>query len=808
MVTWYWAAEYIKVLAGYIFLMFIWPLFMLRKYLKGRSTTFCFAFCITFQPVLVNTAVLLLGLVHLLIPWVFRGLFYIPFLIEVWKWLGWGKKEGRKLKHLLNGTYGIKLFCHNGLCGAGRRIRGFFRMVRARLHTHWWEYGLLSVVIIYGMIYFSWGAFQDYSYGFGDMYTHHSWIYGLIQGQIFSAGVYPEGVHCFIYGLHVLFGIRVYSCILFLQPVHVAVFLLSVYILLKEVFHWKYTPIFTLAAFLTIDVVCIDAVYSMSRLQWMLPQEFGLYTPFLCAAFLIRYLGSEKKMAFRGKLTKGYWDENLLVFALSLSASLAIHFYPTIMAFFLCLAFVPLHVRKIFSGKRFVPLVTAAVAGIVVAVLPMGGALASGIEFQGSIGWAMSVIDGTEGQPQETPEPTAAPEEVEAPSGEGAAAGSLEQGGQQEGAPGQKEEAAPQKPKEPLADRVKRILVRVGSALQRKALAMYRAGYVTLYRQERAAWIIGATALAFAIWLLMRFILTLAGFLYKRKKIRRDSFDGYFSITLASMIFMGMYCANSIGLPSLIAGSRLCTTIQMLILAMMMVPFDLIFTLLHLMICEGVLKVVSAFVTAGIYVGTILTGNFHGFLYYELTRFNGAVLCTDSIISTLPPYSYTIVSPVDELYQMIQYGWHEELLNFVNESQTEEYRIPAEHLFLFVEKTPIEYAQSHFFTGPEWLACERYPAYYNSYVSQCPDITTSRLLGEEEMTGTRYQFELKASVYSILGVRTLVESLAYKWCQKFAALYPGELQTYYEDEHFICYYIKQNPQSLYQLGILYQSEEE
>lgn len=464
--------------------------------------------------------------------------------------------------------------------------------------------------------------------------------------------------------------------------------------------------------------------------------------------------------------------------------------------------------RKIFSGKRFVPLVTAAVAGIVVAVLPMGGALASGIEFQGSIGWAMSVIDGTEGQPQETPEPTAAPEEVEAPSGEGAAAGSLEQGGQQEGAPGQKEEAAPQKPREPLADRVKRILAKIGSALQRKALAMYGAGYVTLYRQERAVWIIGATALAFAIWLLLRFILTLAGFLYKKKKIRRDGFDGYFSITLASMIFMGMYCANSIGLPSLIAGSRLCTTIQMLILAMMMLPFDLIFTLLHLMICEGVLKVVSAFVTAGIYVGTILTGNFHGFLYYELTRFNGAVLCTDSIISTLPPYSYTIVSPVDELYQMIQYGWHEELLNFVNESQTEEYRVPAEHLFLFVEKTPIEYAQSHFFTGPEWLACERYPAYYNSYVSQCPDITTSRLLGEEEMTGTRYQFELKASVYSILGVRTLVESLAYKWCQKFAALYPGELQTYYEDEHFICYYIKQNPQSLYQLGILYQSEEE
>lgn len=800
------------MLAGYIFLMFIWPLFMLRKYLKGRSTLFCFAFCVTFQPVLVNTVVLLLGLVHLLHPWVVRGLFYIPFLIEVWKWLGWGKKEARNLKHLLNGTYGMKMCCHNMLCGAGRRIKGFFRMVRARMYRHWWEYGLLAVVIIYGMIYFSWGAFQDYSYGFGDMYTHHSWIYGLIQGQIFSAGVYPEGVHCIIYGMHTLFGTRVYSIMLFIQPIHVAVFLLSAYVMLKEVFHWKYTPVFMLAAFLTVDVMCIDAVYSMSRLQWMLPQEFGLYTPFLCAAFLLRYLGTEKKMAFRGKLTKGYWDENLLVFALSLSASLTIHFYPTIMAFFLCLAFVPLRMKKVFSGKRFVPLLTAAVAGVVVAVLPMGGALASGIEFQGSIGWAMSVIDGTEGQPQEAPEAAETPEGAGSSPEAGAedspgGADSAGNGGQQSGS-GQAGEAAPQKPRESFSERVKRILGGIGTALQSKTLAMYKAGYETLYRRERAIWIIGATALAFAVWLLVRFILTFAGLLYRKKKIRRTDFDGYFSIALASVIFMGMYCANSIGLPSLIAGSRLCTTIQMLILAMMLVPLDLAFTVLHLMICEGVLKVVSALVTAGIYVGTVLTGNFHGFLYYELTRFNGAVLCTDSIISTLPRYSYTIVSPVDELYQNIQYGWHEELLNFVNESQTEEYRVPAEHLFIFVEKTPIEYAQSHFFTGPEWLACERYPQYYNSYVSQCPGITTSELLPDEEMTGNRYQFELKASVYSILGVRTLVESLAYRWCQRFDALYPGELQTYYEDEHFVCYYIKQNPQNLYQLGILYHSEEE
>lgn len=814
MVTWYWTAEYIKVLAGYGFLMFIWPAVVLRKFLNGRSTTFCFAFCVTFQPVLINTVVIVLGLFHLLNIWVIRGLFYIPFLIEVLKWLGWGRKEGRNVKHLLNGTYGMKMFSHNVLAGFGKRIRGIFRMLCRRCHSHWWEYGLLSIILIYGMIYFSWGAFQNYSYGFGDMYTHSAWIYGLVQGKIFSAGVYPEGMHCFIYGMHALFGIRLYSCQLFLAGIHLSAFFLSAYILMKEVFHWKYTPMFVLAAFLTLDVVCIDEIYGMSRLQWMLPMEFGLYSVFLCAAFLVRYLHTEKRIVFRGKLTKGYWDENLLVFALALAASLTIHFYPTIMAFFLCLAFVPVHLKSIFSRKRFVPLAAAAAAGVFVAVLPMGGALASGIPFQGSIGWAMSVIEGTDAQTQEQMQSqnqsqnTAAetPENQEGLQGAGGAGT----------APGDVPGETPMqggesvnRPREPMKDRIVRVLGKVKTVLQKKLITLYKAGYVTLYREERAQWIVAATALAAAIWLVVRFVLMLAKCLFKKRKIQSGSFDHYLSITLASVIFMTMYCAHIIGLPYLIAGSRLCSTEQMLILAMMAVPFDLLFSLLHLIICEGVLKVVSAVAVAGIYVGTVVTGNFHSFLYYELTRYNGAVFCTDSIVSTMPRGSYTIVSPTDELYQMIQYGWHEELSGFVNQVQEETYTLPTEHIFIFVEKKPIKYAQYNFSAGPEWLAQEKYIEYYGpTYTSQNPDFICSELMAEEELGSYKYTFDLKSATYSVLSVRTLVESLAHKWCQEFAALYPRELQTYYEDEYFICYYIRQNPQRLYPLGILYQEEME
>ena len=73
----------------------------------------------------------------------------------------------------------------------------------------------------------------------------------------------------------------------------------------------RYTILLILAAFLTLDLVCVDEVFSMSRLQWTLPQEFGLYTQFLCALFLIRYLrGEREQRKENGKTTKIYHNHH------------------------------------------------------------------------------------------------------------------------------------------------------------------------------------------------------------------------------------------------------------------------------------------------------------------------------------------------------------------------------------------------------------------------------------------------------------------------------------------------------------------
>ena len=53
----------------------------------------------------------------------------------------------------------------------------------------------------------------------------------------------------------------------------------------------------------------------------------------------------------------------------------------------------------------------------------------------------------------------------------------------------------------------------------------------------------------------------------------------YLGITFASVLFMILYAAPFLGLPEIIAGARLCLTEQILLFAMMAVPFDGLFFL-------------------------------------------------------------------------------------------------------------------------------------------------------------------------------------------------------------------------------------
>ena len=323
---------------------------------------------------------------------------------------------------------------------------------------------------------------------------------------------------------------------------------------------------------------------------------------------------------------------------------------------------------------------------------------------------------------------------------------------------------------------------------------VYKYGYAQLYGDTRAKWLLGFTLIAG--------ILSVINWIITAVRFRKLPFELYFGITAASVIFMILYAAPFLGLPEIIAGARLCLTEQVLLLSMMALPADEVLFAIGRRKMAYILPYLSVLGVAAIYAGTNYFGVYHSYLYYELTRYNSVVNLTNRIASEYPKQRYTIISTTDETYQVIESGWHEEILDFYYKSKLEKYYIPTEYLFFYVEKNPIQYAQYHFFAGPRWLAQKKYSQYYkysNAVISEGSAIKSSKI--SEDVLGEPLTDMGKASdAYSNLKNRTILESELYFWCQDFKARLPYEIQVYYEDEDVVCYMIKQNPEHLYNLG--------
>lgn len=849
----YWILEYAKVLLAYGFVMYVWPLVVFEGHLKDKSRTYRFSFCTTTSILIINTGVLLLGFFHILYPALVGVLYFGVFFFRLFRahnpGLGWVWDVRKRLA----GTMSLRRLLLRWFTAAADGLRNAL--------SSWWrstrgkrlEYFLLLVAVLFGMLYFSYGAFDEHSYGFGDQYVHHAWTYGLKQGLIFYDGIYPEAMHCVIYMACVMFRIRLYSGVLFFAGIHVPAFLVACYLFMKELFHWRYTALAVLFMFLTFDQLCVNEVYGMSRLSWTLPLEFGLFTQVLSALYLLRFL--KRVMGEGGVLI--HWtkpkewlkllqDGDLLLFMTSVAASLAIHFYVTIIAIFFCAAVGLVYLRQLLHRGSLVPLMVSAILALVIAVAPMAMAFAAGYPLQGSIGWAVNVINGTdpetfgEGAPAtptpvpETPVPTAASvgQAGEAPTAQtGNGASSTPAGTGTTSQPQQ-----PAQPEIPLSERLRALALKVWEKLQWAGMRLYTDGYNTLYPGVRGQIAVAATAGVFLVCGLLRLLLTLmVGIRYRRERRtlkkrppvpagegepaapekrasetprrgRTDYFHGYLIVALLSVILMVMYAPTGFGLPSLVAGSRLCSTEQMVLLMVYGVPIDLCFVILRKIVPDLPLQGLSYALCAGIYVFTQTMGIFHGYLYYELTRYDAAVEVTNRIVASLPAQTYTVVSTTDEFYQLVETGFHEELLTFLQRERDPTYTIPTPYVFLYVEKRPIHYAQKHFASGPRWLAEEKYYPMYESLnsASQCPGIRGGEISGDMADQDIRYGLKLSDTASDLDG-RIILESKAYRWFQTFSEMYPYEGRVLYEDDDFLCYGFEQNVNCLYSLGIFAES---
>ena len=286
-------------MAVYLFIMYLWPSVVFRKYLSNKGMAFRFSFCTTFMILLLNTVVLMLGIVGLLNVWTIRILFYGPLVYIFGAWIYRNRGKAIHIKYLLTGICSLRRVASGILKQIGSTIQKAWKKLLNRIRPHLLLYIMLAVAVVYGMIYFSYGAFHERYYGTSDVYVHHSWIDMLLEGKAFGAGVYPEGMHCFVYAMNVLFDVEIYNCLLFLGGIHISAFLISVYLFFKEIFPWKYSGLLVVVLYLILRLDSSAHISGMSRLQWTIPQEFAMFSIFLCGAYLLRFLRNVSAGTFR-----------------------------------------------------------------------------------------------------------------------------------------------------------------------------------------------------------------------------------------------------------------------------------------------------------------------------------------------------------------------------------------------------------------------------------------------------------------------------------------------------------------------------
>lgn len=759
--TLHWLAEYLKVLFGFLLLVFAWPHIVFKKHLGKQGVIYRFCFCFSVQTVLVSTVVLGLGLCHVLNPWSVRGVFYgIPLLVLC--------KRARLTEEKVAAFSRALSFSHTvtQLKQLFRTVTRKTRQLLERMRPHILEYLGLTVMVVYAQLFLVWGSFQTISYGFGDQYVHHSWIYGLREGKIFSGGIYPQAMHCLIYAIHTLFGVRTYSLMLLFGSIQGVVFLISAYCLLREFFRWRYTPLFVLTAILLLNPIPWREGSGMARLQWTLPLEFGLITQFICALYLFRYL-RQRPPDTGGR--RRIWNWDLFLFMMSLCATFASHFYPLIMAFYMCVGIAVLYLKPIFSRERFLPLAASALCGVLIALTPMAVAFASGTPLEKSLNWAMGVIDGNDSEYDE-------------------ARGRLTDEAEPQDSVSSTQEAG-------LAEKI--------GAAAAFGMRVIRLGYAEMIGESRGQYVLSLTVMIVVLRLI--FGLFPCASPPRRKRIREASriwFEGYLPLISISIVFIVMYIAPYLGLPELVLGVRMASTERILLYAVGAIPLDFLFSFLTAWVKASDLHAASMLCLGIISIWGCSPANYHGYLYCELTRYRSEVTVMDEIIGSFPPFTYTVVSPADGLYHEIETGWHEELIDFVHQSSGERHFLPTEHVFIFIEKRPLKYAQTYYFQGPSWLAAERE---IPENCTRAPDILASSISVEAARTELE-DFHNPFLFYKEPESRTVVESKAYAWCQRFRQLYPHEMDVYYEDENFVCYYFRQEPNSPYNLALPLETE--
>lgn len=818
--------QFIGVLAAYLGMTVLLPAFVFNR--RFREERFCVRFMIylVIGNVYLINLVLVLQLLHISNR---VTLFLGTVLPAVWALArvhNTTVKDGvlsaaRAVNSFLSGTMGGRLLLSKALRSIGRLLKTACLRVAGSIRHNFFDW--VFTVGVIGLILWQYGCnmFWNMGYCFSDMPVHNYWINALNDNRLFVAGVYPQGFHCIVYYLHKMFGFYTYVLLRMFGLVETLMIHLVLLIFMKSCCRTRYTPYMGMLLYLFANVWNLE---TYKRYSSALPQEFGMIFILPSIYFLIAFF-EDRKRENGAKGWKVHSTRYLLFFALSFSATLAIHFYNTIVAGLFCVAvafgFLGLLFRRAYFGR----IMLAGILSIFLAVLPMGIAFATGTPPEGSLRWAMAVMTGkidSSGNPVQTQQQDTSGEDAQTgaeSSGQSGAAGSgseqsgttvsgsgqsgttdsgSEQSGTADPGSGQisggdgvspnggsgggqmltdgtlqtQENLQPPEPEIPVS-------VRLKAWVSEKWVKTVR--FLTGLRNGINVYILSnASPITVSAVLTLTVFPGCIGFINLFSRKTRHYGCVLITVAFCVIFLYAVLMARWLGIPTLMDESRCSIYLAYTLPAALVFAIDALISLAAGWITTQFVADMLSLGGVGLVVSVLLISRTYRLpLNQPALESNDAIICLTNILHDNQKFMFTIISANDELRMVENDGYHYETISFLRamegENQKDYLTIPTPRIYVYIEKIPIDYTVSYEGSGTRISASG-----------------ASRPLPQGSGLGV-YMGRNRYTVMSRL----------YYWALAFQSLYPNEMRVYYETTDFICYEIDQNPYRLFDLSIDY-----
>jgi hypothetical protein len=763
------------IFAAYTGITVLLPEIMFRRILKGRRLSEQFLMSYTFGNFYIINIVFALQLLHISNFFTLTaGTVLMSILIGV-------KVNRVPLRRKL--AEGKKIFCRlsDGSLGIRSAVSKFGEWMKSGCRyfgkffcRYIVKKPIQSVFLIFicGALLWIYGRQIILTYGYraSDIPVHLSWINQMSRGKIFSKGVYPFGFHCMIYYLHTVFRIDTYVILcefFFAQVIYLHAVLLAMLKLLCKTKYLPYIGVFTYI------VGNFWAGQTYSRFYSTLPQEYGMIFVIPSVYFLIRFFQIHKE-----NLKDRETRRILQCFAMAFSLTLAIHFYGTMIAGLCCIGIAMGFCFRFVKKEYFCRIMVTGILSVALAVLPMAIAFAGGTPLQGSLGWGMSVINGTQNNTSDTAN-TSSDNKVKV-TGEDGKTVEIDVSKLPSAKKDETTVVVEQK-KPSLGDRIRTVTDKIKVISDKIKDMPNRLSKVVRTMSIRIRnivipvdWQKMGTAVMAAYAGLLSLGLVFCAF-------RKTEYGAaLMSVGFCILILTVLLCAGPFGLPTLMDAARCSIYYAYLLPVAGVVLAD---GILCFMTIPQIFRNSKNVLSLGISVIILIV-----LLQKDLVKnpefssgyvTNGAITCLTNIIRDNEDETWTIVSANDETQMGLDHGWHYETITFLRQlekiDENTKILIPTKNIYFFIEKIPLDYSVSYAGSGQ---------SISKKGASQIlPNVGGIRM----------YQGEN----------RWIVMSRMYYWVQAFMKKYPNEMKVYYEDDQFICYRIPQNMYHQYNFAIDY-----